>query len=154
MQMTRDLKDRCMECTNKFLKWDLMDDFKSKIEKLPLDPEVIRTYLQIIKEPMCLLQVRDKLRENRYKTLDEYKYDMNLIWSNAIQFNGETSSIGVLAECGRQKFNRKIAKLELSPVESYLRKLVKVSRQLESLSSAFKKEIDHMPSSVLYSDQK
>lgn len=151
--MTKQLRERCIDCTNKFLKWELMELFKNRVEK-QLGPDGYAEYLRYVKEPMCLLQVRDKLREDKYRTLDEYKRDMNLIWSNAILYNGEASYVGVLANCGRQKFDKKVAKLEMSPVESYIQKLAKVSKHLQNLSAAFEKEIDHMPSNYLYPEHK
>lgn len=48
-------------------------------------------YPKIIKKPMCLRKVRNKVKYSRYKTTNECFNDIQLIWKNCMNFNKETS---------------------------------------------------------------
>ncbi|KAI4200414.1 MAG: hypothetical protein LQ350_003952 [Teloschistes chrysophthalmus] len=56
----------------------------------PVDPVKlsIPTYPDVIKEPMDLKTLGDKLKNDAYPSLQGFKYDVDLILSNAIKFNG------------------------------------------------------------------
>ena len=53
----------------------------------PVSEEDCKEYYKEIKKPMWLNKVISKLEKNEYKTPDEWKKDMKLIWENASQFN-------------------------------------------------------------------
>ncbi|KAL1535168.1 hypothetical protein AAHA92_31253 [Salvia divinorum] len=53
----------------------------------PVDPDELPDYFDIIKHPMDFGTVRKKLDCRAYKNLDELEADVNLICSNAMQYN-------------------------------------------------------------------
>ncbi|KAL1561493.1 hypothetical protein AAHA92_04187 [Salvia divinorum] len=53
----------------------------------PVDPEELPDYFDIIKHPMDFGTVRKKLERGTYKNLDELEADVDLICSNAMQYN-------------------------------------------------------------------
>ncbi|XP_042066183.1 uncharacterized protein LOC121809546 [Salvia splendens] len=53
----------------------------------PVDPEELPDYFDIIKHPMDFGTVRKKLESGAYKNLDELEADVDLICSNAMQYN-------------------------------------------------------------------
>jgi hypothetical protein len=67
--------------------WDPIDPIKDKA----LD------YNDIIKNPMCLSTVLEKLETSRYSSLELWAKDVDLIWTNAMIFNGPSSLIYLMA---------------------------------------------------------
>ncbi|XP_057776181.1 SWR1 complex bromodomain subunit bdf1-like [Salvia miltiorrhiza] len=53
----------------------------------PVDPDELPDYFDIIKHPMDFGTVRKKLESGAYKNLDELEADVDLICSNAMQYN-------------------------------------------------------------------
>ena len=47
----------------------------------------LHSYYNVIKRPMDLATIRDKLKKKRYKARQEYVQDMNLLFSNALSYN-------------------------------------------------------------------
>jgi len=72
----------------------------------PVDPVElgIPDYFEIITEPMDLSQIRKKVMCFQYKTLQQLEYDANLVFHNAILYNGKDSEIGQLAQRGLDTF--------------------------------------------------
>jgi hypothetical protein len=54
-------------------------------------------YLTIIKHPMDLTTVEQKLGKNEYKNIHEWKEDVQLIFHNAVTYNGKASTIAEMA---------------------------------------------------------
>jgi len=66
----------------------------------PVDPVGlgIPDYFEVIKEPSDLQTIEDKLLNGSYSTLEDFHYDMELIWNNAVKYNGaahEVSKLGI-----------------------------------------------------------
>jgi hypothetical protein len=71
------------------LEWvcNLLDQMASEdkrdVFKSPVDGSVYTAYYQIIQEPMCFDQIRQKLAQQQYRTLRGFQYDLELIFRNA-----------------------------------------------------------------------
>lgn len=72
----------------------------SKMFLQPVDPvrDECSDYLTIIKKPMDLGTVRKKLETDQYSSVEQWKDDMNLIWTNTVTYNGQKALISVLAK--------------------------------------------------------
>ncbi|KAL9320169.1 hypothetical protein ACSQ67_012008 [Phaseolus vulgaris] len=57
----------------------------------PINPDVVKNYYEIVKQPMDFATVRAKLHENMYTELNLFKRDILLICSNAKNVNPRTS---------------------------------------------------------------
>ena len=57
----------------------------------------LTNYPEVIKTPMDLGTIYNKLFFNVYGDPEEFKCDMQLIFNNCILYNGEYSELGVLA---------------------------------------------------------
>ena len=57
--------------------------------QVPVDPikHGCPTYFDIIKQPMDLGTITEKLNTGKYLQLDEFSADVRLVWDNAIKFN-------------------------------------------------------------------
>jgi len=76
----------------------------SKPFRVPVDYVALNLphYPTIITQPMDLATVSSNFERGRYATVADLRRDIDLIWQNAIDFNGPTSWIGVLATTLRE----------------------------------------------------
>ena len=67
--------------------------------RLPVDPVRLNlpTYTEVVKEPMDLSTVAAKCAEASYATVGDLRKDLDLIWDNAVLFNGAESAVGLQA---------------------------------------------------------
>ena len=56
-------------------------------------------YFDIITNPMDLSTVKKKLQHNCYQTPEQLIADINLIWNNSIQYNGENH---IVSNCAKE----------------------------------------------------
>ncbi|KAI0563584.1 Bromodomain containing protein [Gracilaria domingensis] len=75
-------KQRCGDVLDRLSKKDHYDIFLEPVKG-------VAGYLDIIKRPMDLSTVRSKLMASEYKSLGEFRKDLDLIWSNCLLFNGK-----------------------------------------------------------------
>jgi hypothetical protein len=91
----------------------------------PVDPDVDECpdYFSIVKSPMDLSTVQRKLAENTYETVEQWKQDVELIWSNALLYNGADSHLGLLARELQAIFETHTQSLHSPPSEDWYRML-------------------------------
>lgn len=75
----------------------------------------IRSYLDEIKRPMDLGTMTTKLRNGKYKTMDDFKDDVELIIRNCRQFNPPGTFPVLAAENLEAAFRREWSKLNAEP---------------------------------------
>jgi hypothetical protein len=88
--LTRIAKDHCLKITA-----ILFDSPIAAFFRVPVDPKKddCGDYFDVIKTPMDLSTVRDKLTKDQYQGIEEWKSDIQLIWKNARTYNGQESII-------------------------------------------------------------
>lgn len=81
----------------------------------PVDAEALRIpdYHTIIKNPMDLGTIKQKLATSAYTKCKEFTADVELVFNNCIAYNGETSEFGVLAKNLREEYKRQCQLLSL-----------------------------------------
>lgn len=134
------LSEKCHKITRKFINKKTFEIFKNRV-----DEKEAHKYYEVIEEPMWLTEVNRKIKNRLYKKLDQYVHDMNLIWSNAIAYNGDKSLIGILAQCGQYKFNKELQELTTTKQDEHLYDLKKYSEQISFYTQYLQKELDHVP---------
>ena len=87
----------CKKITDEICECPISSVFRSPVPSNDLN------YHEIIKQPMDLGTIKRKLKTNVYNTVLEWKNDMDLIFDNAIQYNGNESLIGGYATYLRHK---------------------------------------------------
>lgn len=60
----------------------------------PVNSKQFPTYRKIIKNPMDITTIRKKLNEGVYKTRDDFKEDVHLLFTNCKKFNEDESPVG------------------------------------------------------------
>ena len=89
----------------------LQSHARSKPFRVPVDYVALNLphYPTIITQPMDLATVSSNLERGRYGTVADLRRDIDLIWQNAIDFNGPTSWIGADASTLREHTKRKFS---------------------------------------------
>lgn len=80
-------KRRCADVLDRLSKKDHYNIFLE-----PVNTDEVVGYLETIKSPMDFTTMRNKLERQQYKSLGEFRKDLDLIWSNCLQFNGKEPS--------------------------------------------------------------
>lgn len=128
--------------------WELLEECKQVMQHLSKNKSAgafrqpvdvvglgLPNYYDIVKEPMDLSLVRDRLSRGYYTTPAQFARDVRLIWSNCMLFNGPGSSFTLLAEKMSQTFEAKFA-----PIEQRMQELGLTSVEEEDERVAREKE--------------
>ncbi|XP_051565444.1 bromodomain adjacent to zinc finger domain protein 2B [Myxocyprinus asiaticus] len=73
----------------------------------PVNPKSVPGYRKIIKKPMDLSTIRDKLSNSQYLNLETFIIDVNLVFDNCEKFNEDNSDIGRAGHTMRRFFQRR-----------------------------------------------
>ncbi len=73
----------------------------------------IPDYYDVIKKPMDYSTIKEKLSTGAYHRCQEFIDDVELVFSNCIQYNGESSDFGLLAKSHRDEFKKQLQLLSL-----------------------------------------
>jgi len=84
----RTQSDRMVALLEKIVEADKMALFVE-----PVTEAEAPRYHDVIKTPMDFSSIRQKLTELQYSDWDDFKYDLNLVWRNAKDFNPPTSKV-------------------------------------------------------------
>lgn len=88
-------------------------------------------YYQVIDKPMDLGTVRKKLEENIYRTVEEWKKDVDLVWSNSLKYN-KTGLITVITADLKEYFDKISRSVSDSVAQDWKTKLSQIRDELET----------------------
>eukprot|EP00462_Mataza_sp_D1_P022360 CAMPEP_0175141842 /NCGR_PEP_ID=MMETSP0087-20121206/12379_1 /TAXON_ID=136419 /ORGANISM="Unknown Unknown, Strain D1" /LENGTH=206 /DNA_ID=CAMNT_0016425401 /DNA_START=58 /DNA_END=678 /DNA_ORIENTATION=- len=79
----------------------------------PVDWEAyeLYDYPKVIKHPMDLGTVKQKLDEGSYSNVEQFTKDVDLVWDNAMTYNRSDSDIYACAEKHKKMFHKKMESL-------------------------------------------
>ena len=79
----------------------------------PVDPEKLRIpdYFDVVKSPMDLSTVNRKLELGQYRSVDDFIFDVRLVWRNAYLYNKEGHVVHTAARRCELEFEEKLAAL-------------------------------------------
>jgi hypothetical protein len=120
----------------------------SRMFAQPVDPvrDNIPDYANRISRPMDLGTVRQKLLNNQYQSVSQWREDMELIWQNSLLVNSRTSILGNITIEMQNMFRKLSQNITDSPENDWLNKLFSLRDGLNSISrrnqpvSALKRE--------------
>lgn len=124
-------KNQCLELTDRMLKRKICSPFYESVAKFR---DLVPQYFEIIKYPMDLTTIKTNLENNVYPTIDDWAKDVELIWSNALKYNGEDTVIAKMAIEMRQWFRRRYETISRSINDIWVFDLIKASKKLEYIS--------------------
>lgn len=78
----------------------------------PVDPVAlaIPTYFKVVKKPMDMQTIRDKLNKAQYQNMKEFETDLKQIWANCVKFNGEGHPLTNIARDYERMFDEELSK--------------------------------------------
>ncbi|KAG1700276.1 hypothetical protein DVH05_012081 [Phytophthora capsici] len=108
-------RKKCIDVADHFFKLESCEPFR---ERVNWEEWGLYDYLQVVKEPMDLGTIRNKLSKNEYKKPVEFARDMRLVWSNCKLYNQDGSDLYLLADELAKKFEDRVKtmKLDVGPV--------------------------------------
>lgn len=85
---------------------------------IPVDPVALNipTYFDVVKHPMDISTMEDKLKREVYTTVDEYVADFKQMVDNSVLFNGEGHSVTKSAMVLKGIFDRQLSNLPKADV--------------------------------------
>lgn len=115
-------KDQCLKILDELISHPISNVFID-----PVDPvlDEVPDYLDVIQEPSDLTTVREKLIGDQFPSLQEFKRQVNLIWENAIQYNGKSSYPGFIADQLSKIFSKRFTELEEPRPEQWMNEFLK-----------------------------
>ena len=139
MSLSKFQSDQCMKLIDKLINMKICSPFVDLVDpKKDGAPD----YYEIIKNPMSLNEVKNHIREKRYKDIKEFVAEVNLIWENAKTYNGEGAQITLLGMEASCWFNRKMKHFPSTVEEEWMRKVQKIVR-------SFSEALAHPPPELL-----
>lgn len=103
----------------------LLDDQFGWVFRDSVDPDVLglHDYFDVVKNPMHLSLVEQKLENGVYKEIKSVERDIRLVFENAVLYNGEDSEVGEMAISMLHLFEKEMKGL-LSGIKSTHERLV------------------------------
>jgi len=123
---------------------DLIDLPESSAFRKPVNSDIVKNYDQIIKTPMALDTIRQRVVANKYTSLNSIMRDLNLISDNCKLFNGAahplSRTIDQLVSTARQKLYAVI--LALMILYKHYEKIQGLQVEIEGIADPVKEEFD------------
>ena len=122
-------KEQCLNIMDKLTNFSI-----SKMFLQPVDPERdnIPNYFSIVKNPMDLSTVRQKLQEDKYSTVQEWKNDIDTIWDNSLLVNSPNSVLGCITLEMQMQWRNLSSEISDDPDADWLNKLYKLRDSLSN----------------------
>ncbi|OHS97340.1 Bromodomain containing protein [Tritrichomonas foetus] len=140
-----------MEQFNKTPIGNLCSQFTQALISHPMSlyfrkPMTDEHYLSIIKHPMDFDTIRKKLKDGQYSSHTEWKNDVDLIYSNAIEYNSRDSVAGGITVYLKNKTDKMCQKFNYFNHQNYEEAIRAANRELdEVISKIAKQEIESTP---------
>ena len=82
---------------------------------LPVDPVLLNipTYFDIIEKPMDMSTIEKKVVANTYKSIQEFRDDVHIMFANCYKFNGPEAQVSVMGQSLEKHFIKEMEKLPL-----------------------------------------
>ena len=128
-QMTPTQLQFCKKLTKKIYDMTIAKYFRN-----PVNTREVPNYK--VKKPMDLGTVTSKLESESYKTAEQWKNDMKLIWDNARDFNPEGTLLNQIASELKLYFEKKTAVIPLTDFELWQQKVKRQHQKVMSLMAA------------------
>uniref|UniRef100_K3WQ70 Bromo domain-containing protein n=1 Tax=Globisporangium ultimum (strain ATCC 200006 / CBS 805.95 / DAOM BR144) TaxID=431595 RepID=K3WQ70_GLOUD len=108
--MDPEQKKKCSELLEYFFKLDSTEPFR---ERVNWEEWGLYDYLQVVKIPMDLGTIRNKLSKNEYKKPVEFARDVRLVWDNCKLYNQDGSELYDIADGLSKKFEDRVKAMKL-----------------------------------------
>ncbi|KAH0794580.1 Bromodomain containing protein [Histomonas meleagridis] len=138
--MNDELYEKCNEIIQEIIDNPLADIFVD-----PVDTTIVTDYLKVIKDPQDLSTIKKRLEKKEYYTLDSFLNETNLVWDNAVKYNGQGTLYAEIAIYFSKKFNKKINGLPGRGTIHWINRVNFLIRKINNLVVKAPKEIRQTP---------
>jgi hypothetical protein len=127
MPLSEFRRKKCAEIVKNLLQHRIASIFAD-----PVDPELDQCpdYFDVIERPMDLGTVLSKIERNRYETFRDFCADVDLVWQNATDYNGEESLIAMLAAQLSAWFHEMVENMSDSEPSDWFKRLMKLGASI------------------------
>jgi len=101
MKLVKETKELLAKFLDKFSALDEAKNFR-----VAVSPDIAPDYLDVIKHPMDLEQVKDKLVEHKYSIAKSFVRDVKLVFENALAYNSKEDAVHKEARKLQKKFEK------------------------------------------------
>lgn len=103
----------------------------------PVDPvlDQLPNYFKVVKKPMDLGTIRNKIEQNEYDSVASFIADVELVWSNAILFNGRNSIIFSIVRYLQTKFKEQTEFLSDDTRKDWINQMNDLKNKLNNIIS-------------------
>ncbi|GAB9469215.1 hypothetical protein Gpo141_00006499 [Globisporangium polare] len=108
--MDPEQKKKCSELLEHFIRLDSTEPFR---ERVNWEEWGLYDYLQVVKVPMDLGTIRNKLAKNEYKKAAEFARDVRLVWDNCKLYNQDGSELYDIADGLSKRFEDRVKAMKL-----------------------------------------
>ena len=129
----------CVEIVDKLINWPICSPF---VEMVDPERDGAPNYLEVIHEPMALAEVKKKLANYEYDSVQAFKRDVNLIWSNAREYNGDDTLFAHMAKEAELWFEKKMKRFPSDQEEYWIGKLQRTAKKLVDVLAHPPAELD------------
>ncbi|EAX92589.1 Bromodomain containing protein [Trichomonas vaginalis G3] len=129
-KLTDLVSSKMIAITNEFIKDPIAAIF---VNPYVPDENIADNYYKVVKTPMDLKTLKRGISEGKYKTLSQWISDFNLIFENAINYNGIESLYGGIAKYLQNKFQTKCKDLEYQNLKTIEDQLIKLRNKMALL---------------------
>lgn len=100
-------------------------------------PEKNSEYYSIIKNPIDFNQIIGKLRDGHYNSIEEWKYDMNMVWLNLTTYQSIDSCYAEVASLLQKRFDQLVKEhIKMRDTNFWNREIVRMYDKIENLLEA------------------
>jgi len=121
---------KMLAITNDFIKDPIAAPF---VDPIASDAHFAKEYFERIKKPMDLTTIKRNLSDKFYSSIDQWVADFNLIFDNAVAFNGEEDIISSYAKYLKRKFAKRQKELLFQNTRTIEAEIIKLRNQLAVL---------------------
>ncbi|OHT12020.1 Bromodomain containing protein [Tritrichomonas foetus] len=120
-------KTKCLKIVEKLIKNPICSPFVNMVDPVR---DGAPDYFDFISEPMALKEVERNLKNNEYKDIEAFKRHIDLIWKNAITYNGEDTLFAHMAKEASLWFNKKMENFPENGLQEWFHKVQKITQDI------------------------
>lgn len=122
------VRESCLEVMDSVMKHPCACPFLH-----PVSEKDAPDYYTIVKKPMDLGTIRQRLVDDEYTSVAAWARDMGLIWANAEKFNGKDSPVWITAYEMRRHFEKEYKRLRTTTIQKWAQVVSDLKDQLDEL---------------------
>lgn len=100
---------------------------------VPTGEDAPANYFEIIKNPIDLGTIKERLQQNKYQTFDDFYADVDLVWKNAELYNEPETAVYFISTESRRVFNAICRKENLFVISSWCNEVYRLKKKLSDV---------------------